>query len=487
MIEKLSVRNFKSWKNLQDMAFGKVTALFGANSSGKTSLIQLLLALRQTLTSRDRRVFNFGGDSRDLVDLGSYIDAVHGHTSDRNIHLTISVALSNETQDKPEKTDRAEIEVVIGYRENQVIINEITYQTDSNSTLPLKRIKLVRLANGTYETQDQSATFSNIAAQLELEASGIYQAKFPKSALSTASEFEQLKLQVLESITLLASLMITTQLYQIYYLGPLRDSPHREYRWTGEKPASVGSKGEYAISALLSDLTSRRSNSSETHNLISQVNTWLKKLGLVDQVELSPMGDRSRVYEIVVKSSNYLHKANIADVGFGVSQVLPIVVLAHFVPEGSTIILEQPEIHLHPKVQAELADLFIEVALKRNVQFLIESHSEQLLNRLQKRLSEREGEFANLTDEDVRLYFCRREAEESILEPVQVDVLGNIANMPGEFYDPISPLIGTLKVDPTNGTTDLSKNHDYYISKERSHQLRDKDDDTDAIGYTKPE
>ena len=68
--------------------------------------------------------------------------------------------------------------------------------------------------------------------------------------------------------------------------------------------------------------------------------------------------------------------------GIGVSQVLPVLVLCYYVPEGSTIILEQPELHLHPSVQAGLADVFIDVIKHRNVQILLESHSEHLLRRL---------------------------------------------------------------------------------------------------------
>jgi predicted ATPase len=108
--------------------------------------------------------------------------------------------------------------------------------------------------------------------------------------------------------------------------------------------------------------------------------------------------------------------------------------LAHFAPEDSLIILEQPEIHLHPQVQAEMADLFLEMALKRNVQFFIESHSEHLLMRLQRRIAERKGEFANLSEQDVKLYFCKREAEASVLEPLEIDEFGRIKNWPKDFF-----------------------------------------------------
>jgi predicted ATPase len=188
-------------------------------------------------------------------------------------------------------------------------------------------------------------------------------------------------------------------------------------------------RGEYAVQAMLSKLVAEQST-----DLVESANQWLKRLGMVDQVELRPIAPGARLYELVIRTRGYQHEANIMDVGFGVSQVLPVLVLAHFAPPGSLLILEQPEIHLHPQVQTELADLFLEAALKRNVQFFIESHSEYLLMRLQRRLAERRGEFSQLSEKDVKLYFCKREAEASVLEPLEVDEFGRIKNWPQDFF-----------------------------------------------------
>jgi predicted ATPase len=106
----------------------------------------------------------------------------------------------------------------------------------------------------------------------------------------------------------------------------------------------------------------------------------------------------------------------IADVGFGVSQVLPVLVLCYYVPEGSILLLEQPEIHLHPAVQAGLADVFAEVVKERRVQIILESHSEHLLRRLQRRVAEEQ-----LPSDQVALYFTAIENGASRLERLQLD------------------------------------------------------------------
>ena len=115
--------------------------------------------------------------------------------------------------------------------------------------------------------------------------------------------------------------------------------------------------------------------------------------------------------------------------GFGVSQILPALVLCFYVPEGSTVILEQPELRLHPSVQAGLADVFIDAWERRNVQVVVESHSEHLLRRLQRRIAEEA-----ISQDDVGLYFCKEDDGASRLDTLEVDQVGNISNWPQDFF-----------------------------------------------------
>ena len=91
--------------------------------------------------------------------------------------------------------------------------------------------------------------------------------------------------------------------------------------------------------------------------------------------------------------------------------------------------MEQPGIHLHPKAQAQLADLFLEVITERNLQILVESHSEHLLTRLQRRVAEKQ-----IGQDDVTLYFCRNTDGVSTIEQLEIDELGDIKNWPENFF-----------------------------------------------------
>ena len=121
--------------------------------------------------------------------------------------------------------------------------------------------------------------------------------------------------------------------------------------------------------------------------------------------------------------------------GFGVSQVMPALVEAFYAPKNSTVWMEQPEIHLHPQVQAHLADAFIcavqawEGGQPRNVQLIVESHSEHFLNRLQRRVAE-----GRIAPEDIAIYFAKRSGKTAELEPLEMDLYGNIQNWPDNFF-----------------------------------------------------
>jgi len=223
----------------------------------------------------------------------------------------------------------------------------------------------------------------------------------------------------------------------IYYLGPLRAVPRRDYRWTGSGRYGVGDQGQFTMDAILkASQRGWQSQPTDGQSMPFQesIAYWLKKLGLVDSFEVREIRAGSKLFEAVVKQSPSAPEANLVDVGFGVSQILPVLVLLYYVPEGSIILMEQPEIHLHPSAQSGLADVILSASLQRGIQVVVESHSEHLLRRLQRRVAEGDIQGTPVAASDARLYFVESEDHEAKLNSLKLNEFGGIENWPEDFF-----------------------------------------------------
>ncbi|MGC1323742.1 MAG: DUF3696 domain-containing protein, partial [Candidatus Udaeobacter sp.] len=237
------------------------------------------------------------------------------------------------------------------------------------------------------------------------------------------------------------SLRMERLLRSISYLGPLRSKAQRLYYWTGGEPESVGYSGENTISALLA-AKDRKLNAGKKkkYRLFQEfIAERLQQLELIDEFQLRQISAHRKEYEVKVRTPGSPSWVDLPDVGFGVSQVLPVVVQCFYAPPRSVLFIEQPELHLHPRAQSHLADLFIDVLQarsdgeERRIQLIIETHSEHFLNRLQRRIAEADPE-RPISSEQVAAYFAYTTGNKAKLEPLKLDLFGNIENWPDKFF-----------------------------------------------------
>ena len=401
MITELSVQNFKSWKDTGKLQIAPLTGFFGANSSGKTSILQTLLMLKQTVERPPdwKGVIDFGDDSS-LVNLGSFDDLIHDHRRDHPLRISVAwkfvekLSLPNVGE-----VDTLSFDFSVDNIENAASMMSFNYIVGERHF----RVRQDGRNTCTVSTPGMSERY-NVPATL-LRCYGI---------LDTYTDILQL-FSPLQTC-------FENLFRSIRYLGPLREYPRRRYAWQGEHSRGVGQHGEDMVTALFSGLIQRRS-------LDEQIPKWLQRLDLIDSYRLNPVSDTEKDYEFLVRKYKGGPEVRLTDVGFGVSQVLPVLVLCYYVPEGSILILEQPEAHLHPKVQSELADLLIEVVKNRKLQIILESHSEHLLIRLMRRIAEEQ-----ISADDTAFYFCEMNEGTSEIERLNVDDYGNITNWPQNFF-----------------------------------------------------
>ncbi len=440
MFKQISMTNFKSWRETGPVRLAPLTGFFGANSSGKSSLLQMLLLLKQTAESNDPNlVLKTGSLQKDYegyVRLGTASDITYGDQTEMTFGLMFE---ASQTLDAFTKL----------VHENYVDLSNLSFETRIFADRETVHVSSLRYFQG-----------DDFLARLSRQANNHYQFHVtvkgeelprprgrPRVNIKPVKcyGFPQEAYQVYEDSWYLRFFehIFETEFAKVYYLGPLREYPQREYRWGGEHPSNVGIKGDLAIPALLAGGDKKVYQSqkkSKRNRLDSRIANCLVDLDLASSFRVEPVATGSSLYQVKLKRHKRSHEVLIADMGIGVSQVLPVLVLCYYVPEGSTIILEQPELHLHPSVQAGLADVFIDVIKHRNVQILLESHSEHLLRRLQRRIAEEV-----FAPSDAALYFCEMSEGVSKLTPLNLNLFGEIDNWPDDFFgDLLGEVVGAF-------------------------------------------
>lgn len=438
MLTQLAFENFKSWRDTGEVRLAPITALFGSNSSGKSSLLQMLLLLKQTAKSPDRaQVLNLG-DDRSLVALGTFQEALFDHNLEAPLEVSMTWTLPTPLQiaDPARESGTLFKDSTIGFStaihwqangkpgSGRVAVREMKYRF-SDETFGMTQI------DGKSQEYDLSVSpakggFKFIRTQgrpwkLPPPAKCYGFPDQVRAYYQNASFLSDLELQLEKLFD------------RIFYLGPLREYPKRQYPWAGAQPEDMGLRGERVVDALLASRESgvklSRGKGRKRQTLEERVAEWLKELGLIHSFQVRPITAGGQLFQVWVRRAPEAAEVLITDVGFGVSQILPVITLCYYAPEGSTLLLEQPEIHLHPKVQAGLADVLIDAMKTRGIQIILESHSEHLLRRLQRRVAEEE-----LTPDQAALYFSSTEKGESRLTPLELDPYGNITNWPKDFF-----------------------------------------------------
>jgi hypothetical protein len=204
----------------------------------------------------------------------------------------------------------------------------------------------------------------------------------------------------------------------ISYIGPLRERPSRLYQLSGEAPADVGLRGENAPEIMFRNPTVSR-----------RASTWLRRLGLGHSIRCERVGDVA--FRVLIGRTASAPEVNLVDSGFGISQLLPLIVEATHGRDHSLTIAEQPEIHLNPRLQTRLAELFAQI-VREGRSVIIETHSEHLVMRLRRLIAQKDIEAS-----DVALYYVEKNLDTSSVREVPIDSKGHIKpnDWPKQFFD----------------------------------------------------
>lgn len=228
--------------------------------------------------------------------------------------------------------------------------------------------------------------------------------------------------QVVNDIVVKNANNLKEEFSNLSYIGPLRKRIEKAYFIENDFENSVGCDGD-KIGYFLS---------SQEDTLLKTINNYFEQYGIPYEILIKKLGDDSTgpIISILLRDLRTDTIVGPSDVGVGISQILPVIVEG-VIRENSTICVEQPEIHLHPKLQADLAEFFVDTC--KNNQWIIETHSEALMLRLQKLLRMKDE---RIKPEDISIVYVHPTSNGSKLHHIRLDENGNFRDeWPAGFFD----------------------------------------------------
>lgn len=426
MLTKLRIKNFKCLQDTGDLDIRPLTFLVGPNSSGKSSVLQMLLMLRQTVDSTD--IENPLAANDGWVQMGAYPEFIYKGEYRRPLEVSLELTqfVPAILKGKPigREPSKLTLRAVFSYnrKTTRIHLQERDIALDG-----ILRQHLVRDQTG----KRYAAAFTYLEEGKTKEVAGENVTPIKFYGLSIAAPGRGRRKHLGDPLTPLRLFsfhehVIESEFRRMFYLGPLREFPRRFYVTSGQAPQDVGTRGERAVDVLW---FSHRSETKALRGIEDAVRRWMNEFGIALDVRLKRLG-RGNYYRVVITDPATGFEPNLADIGFGASQTLPIIIESFYVPAGSVILIEQPEIHLHPKAQSTLGDLFIEAARDGNRAFIIETHSEHILARVRRRIAE-----GKIEKEKVAIYYFEPTSEGTHIQEVTVNENGQYERFPEGFFE----------------------------------------------------
>lgn len=397
-IHSVTIGNFKGIAETVTIPIKPITIFIGENSSGKSTVLHALAALSQTASLPNDQRSLILDDEKAAVHLGRFIEIIHSRKYTDTIELGVSVGSARIRRAGRERGKRNAIESVEA---------EIKAQYHFKST---KRTQDIFISTGELTAGDETYKIKQGPVSLSVENTRTkVSGKFARGSGFILRDRIMSK-KFIDFIAFNdAQRKIGQTLSKTLYLGPFRQSPRRSYPTRGANPNQVGAEGESTIPLLANEAVQ-----SKARPHIHQIAGWLSMMGLGSKVEISRVAT-SDLFDVNVQlpdGSDF----PIADLGYGLSQVLPVLTQLSFAPNGATLLFEQPELHLHPLAQRPLASVFIDAIRKRDIHIVAETHSSQLITQFHREV--RDG---NLKPDEIALYRVTRRDGKSHIERMFMD------------------------------------------------------------------
>lgn len=397
LLSNIELTNFRAFKN-ETFNLSRLNIFVGPNNSGKSSALSALNLLAQSL-----QVDNIGGGPLILNGpfdrLGTFKDLVNGGRLSTPIKISFALENFNYEFELKYRSQRREIELTkFKVSDEGKSIYEYFTTKDKYELIILGR-KIEDIGHGLRKSRPRFSGFLPIFMEAYSYRFGNRHVNSRQDIDDDVSKF----LREAERRMLQFSRLAQGTFRNYDTLGAFREMPQRTYLASGETASRVGRFGENTITILASDASKR---GSEQLGLLDEISEWLQDAKIANGIKLKYLTERH--YELVVTGKDG-QDHNICDVGFGCSQVLPVLVagieLKHRAKKSTgargeaILVVQEPEIHLHPNAQADLGTFFASI-INTESQIFIETHSDNLVLRVAAHVARGE-----IKADDVRVFY----------------------------------------------------------------------------------
>ncbi|MBK8813216.1 MAG: AAA family ATPase [Acidobacteria bacterium] len=445
---KVSIYNFKSIKELNSFQIKPLTIIAGVNNSGKSSLFQFLLLIKQTI--------GFASTAIPLSDKGEYSvarlqDLVFGRVQEAEMGISFSIRVDEFSDPKVfadfgvSSSPNAEWAIDLRYKfegeQPSITLFKIVLE-DPKVKANKPFLQIIRTQTG-YTAESNVEHFGKGLRAIPGEPHKLSNIRFESifplqyELAATADDDDE----ITKSFNLSSFQEFFRSFFaRLYYIGPLRARPKASYVIEKDH-TSVGVNGEYSaqiLQARASDVISfykflANTDKDEPYELVKNtllygVKYWMcDEFGIAKDVYAKKAAD---VYQIFFVNELDL-EITIDQVGFGVSQVLPLVIEGLRMPDNGVLMIEEPESHLHPKLQSKLFD-FLYSLVKQGKTIMIETHSNHLVERMRRRVAESKSD---LILERIGLSFVTSKSGKAEFELITLDRFGVTEFFPEDFIE----------------------------------------------------
>jgi predicted ATPase len=411
-ITKISVRGYKSIKDECTIDLYPLTILAGANSSGKSSIMQPLLLMKQTLEAPyDPGALLLNGPNVRFTSVDQLLTKHSEKNLEESFSVEIEVDLDYSIKNTFKRDSKKAIDIVETYYRKD------DYTSIASSEMTAAEIEsMIQMDKKHFSLTSVTKRFDNIAPS---NCRVIRKRCYLKFEL----EFEEPSGEKTLAINFNNVDMGLNYTCKIIHVPGLRGNPERTYPVTAISNNFPGTFENY-VASLIANWQ------DEASYKLADLARSLNALGLTEKVDVRKVDDTQVEVRVGHRRKNTTEMLSIADVGFGVSQTLPVIVALIAADPQQLVYIEQPEIHLHPRAQAALADIIVE-AVNRGVRVTLETHSDLFLRRIQSLVAE-----DKLAHDKVKLHwFTKDEDGFTQVSTANLDPDGSFGDWPEDFGD----------------------------------------------------